>query len=60
VRKDGHGPLEKSGAKPGGMDDRVELYSSEGVILCDLLHGSVFQTHSKTGCDYAEGRQAAR
>ena len=42
-----------SWAKPGGMDDRIELYGSEGVIMCDLLHGSAFQTYSKRGYDYA-------
>jgi myo-inositol 2-dehydrogenase/D-chiro-inositol 1-dehydrogenase len=47
------GVAEESWAKPGGMDDRIELYGSEGVILCDLLHGSAFQTYSKHGYDYA-------
>ncbi|MDI9584254.1 MAG: Gfo/Idh/MocA family oxidoreductase [Acidobacteriota bacterium] len=47
------GVAEESWAKPGGMDDRIELYGSEGVILCDLLHGSAFQTYSKRGYDYA-------
>lgn len=47
------GVAEESWAKPGGMDDRIEIYGSQGVILCDLLHGSAFQTYSKRGYDYA-------
>ena len=47
------GVAEESWAKPGGMDDRIELYGSEGVIHCDLLHGSAFETYSKTGYGYA-------
>lgn len=47
------GVAEESWAKPGGMDDRIELYGSEGVIMCDLLHGSAFRTYSARGYDYA-------
>ncbi len=43
--------IEDSWAKHGGMDDRVELYGTEGVIYCDLLHGSSMETYSKTGED---------
>ena len=35
------------------MDDRIELYGSEGVILCDLLRGSAFSTYSENGYGYA-------
>jgi predicted dehydrogenase len=45
--------LENSWAKHGGMDDRVELYGTEGVIYCDLLRGSSMQTYSLEGYDYA-------
>ena len=47
------GIAEESWAKKGGMDDRVELYGSEGVILCDLLRGSAFSTYSENGYGYA-------
>ena len=45
--------IEDSWAKRGGMDDRVELYGTEGVIYCDLLHGSSMETHSAKGYGYA-------
>jgi myo-inositol 2-dehydrogenase / D-chiro-inositol 1-dehydrogenase len=45
--------IEDSWAKHGGMDDRVELYGTEGVIYCDLLHGSSMETYSKKGYGYA-------
>jgi myo-inositol 2-dehydrogenase / D-chiro-inositol 1-dehydrogenase len=45
--------IENSWAKQGGMDDRIELYGAEGVVLCDLLHGSSMQTYSAQGYGYA-------
>src|SRR6266699_2485127 len=45
--------IENSWAKHGGMDDRVELYGTEGVIYCDLLHGSSMENYSKKGYGYA-------
>jgi len=45
--------IEDSWAKQGGMDDRVELYGAEGVIYCDLLHGSSMETYSAKGYGYA-------
>jgi predicted dehydrogenase len=45
--------IEDSWAKPGGMDDRVELYGTEGVIYCDLLRGSSMETYSNLGYGYA-------
>lgn len=45
--------IEDSWAKPGGMDDRIELYGTEGVIYCDLLRGSSMETYSKKGYGYA-------
>ena len=47
------GVAEESWAKLGGMDDRIELYGSEGVIAADLLRGSAFPTYSKRGYGYA-------
>ncbi|MGH9431060.1 MAG: Gfo/Idh/MocA family protein [Terriglobia bacterium] len=45
--------IENSWAKQGGMDDRIELYGTEGVVLCDLLHGSSMETYSGKGYGYA-------
>lgn len=47
------GMAEESWAKKGGMDDRIELYGSQGVIFCDLLRGSSFVTYSDVGYGYA-------
>lgn len=45
--------IEDSWAKHGGMDDRAELYGPDGVIYCDLLHGSSMETYSAKGYGYA-------
>lgn len=45
--------IENSWAKQGGMDDRIELYGADGVIYCDLLHGSSMETYSAKGYGYA-------
>jgi len=45
--------IEDSWARHGGMDDRVELYGTEGVIHCDLLRGSAMETYSRKGYGYA-------
>jgi predicted dehydrogenase len=45
--------IEDSWAKHGGMDDRIELYGTEGVVYCDLLHGSSMETYSSKGYGYA-------
>ncbi len=45
--------IEDSWAKPGGMDDRIELYGTEGVVYCDLLRGSSMETYSAKGYGYA-------
>jgi predicted dehydrogenase len=44
---------EESWAKPGGMDDRAEVYGSEGVAYADLLRGNALHTYSKRGYGYA-------
>lgn len=44
---------EESWAKPGGMDDRAEVYGSEGVAYADVLHGNAIRTYSKKGYGYA-------
>ena len=47
------GLAEESWTKLGGMDDRAELYGSEGVAYADLLRGNSIATYSSTGYDYA-------
>jgi predicted dehydrogenase len=44
---------EESWTKLGGMDDRAEVYGSEGVALADLLRGNSIVTYSARGYDYA-------
>ena len=45
--------LEDCWVRHGGMDDRIELYGTSGVIYCDLLHGSSMETYSVNGYGYA-------
>ena len=47
------GMAEESWAKPGGMEDRAEIYGSRGVSYIDLLRGSSILTYSNAGYDYA-------
>lgn len=47
------GLAEESWTKPGGMDDRAEVYGSGGVAYADLLHGNAIETYSVSGYDYA-------
>jgi predicted dehydrogenase len=44
---------EESWARRGGMDDRAEVYGSEGVAYADLLHGNAIETFSQGGYGYA-------
>ena len=44
---------EESWTKPGGMDDRAEVYGTHGVAYADLLHGNAIETYSVVGYDYA-------
>jgi myo-inositol 2-dehydrogenase/D-chiro-inositol 1-dehydrogenase len=44
---------EESWTKPGGMDDRAEVYGTHGVAYADLLHGNAIETYSAGGYDYA-------
>jgi predicted dehydrogenase len=47
------GLAEESWAKPGGMDDRAEVFGSEGMAYADLLRGNAIHTYSRRGYDYA-------
>lgn len=47
------GLAENSWAKPGGVDDRAEIYGSKGHTRADLLRGNALITYSETGYGYA-------
>jgi predicted dehydrogenase len=37
----------------GGMDDKVEIYGSQGLVKADLTFGSPLRIYSRKGYDYA-------
>lgn len=45
--------IEESWSKLGGMDDRAEVYGSDGVAFADVLRGNSIHTYSRRGYDYA-------
>lgn len=47
------GLAENSWAKPGGVDDRCEIYGATGNTRADLLRGNALSTFSQTGYGYA-------
>jgi predicted dehydrogenase len=47
------GLAEESWNKPGGMDDRAEVFGSEGQAYADLLHGNSLRAFSRRGYGYA-------
>jgi predicted dehydrogenase len=47
------GVAENSWAKHGGMDDRVEIYGTGGVVYADLFLGNSALTYSESGYGYA-------
>lgn len=47
------GVAENSWAKPGGMDDRAEVYGTGGVCYADLFQGNAALTFSEKGYGYA-------
>jgi predicted dehydrogenase len=44
---------EDSWARHGGMDDRIEVYGTGGVIYADLFQGNAALTYSEQGYGYA-------
>ena len=52
------GLAENSWAKPGGVDDRCEIYGSKGHTRADLLRGSALVTYSDVGYGYATEKMA--
>jgi predicted dehydrogenase len=47
------GVAETSWAKPGGMEDRVEVAGTGGIIYADLFMGNSALTYSEQGYGYA-------
>ena len=47
------GVAENSWAKHGGMDDRIEIYGTGGVVYADLFMGNAALTYSEAGYGYA-------
>lgn len=47
-----HGFIEGNYITVGGMDDKVEIYGSEGVIRADLTFGSNVSVYSRPGYPY--------
>jgi predicted dehydrogenase len=53
------GVAENSWAKPGGVDDRCEVYGSKGHTRADLLRGNSLLTYSEVGYGYAVEKAAS-
>jgi predicted dehydrogenase len=53
------GMAEESWTKPGGMDDRAEVYGADGVAYADLLRGNSIHTYSRSGYGYAVEKAGA-
>ncbi len=47
------GLAEESWTKPGGMDDRSEVFGSEGQAYADVLYGNALRAFSRRGYGYA-------
>jgi myo-inositol 2-dehydrogenase/D-chiro-inositol 1-dehydrogenase len=47
------GLAEESWTKPGGMDDRAEVFGDAGQAYADILHGNALRTYSRDGYGYA-------
>ncbi len=47
------GLAEESWTKPGGMDDRAEVFGSEGQAYADVLYGNALRAYSRRGYGYA-------
>jgi len=53
------GLAEESWSKPGGMDDRAEVFGSEGQAYADLLYGNAIRAYSRCGYGYAVEKAGA-
>jgi predicted dehydrogenase len=47
------GIVENSWGRRGGMDDRIEVYGSDGVTYANLHMGNALPTYSENGYGYA-------
>ena len=47
------GVIENSWGRRGGMDDRIEVYGSEGLAFANLHMGNALPTYSENGYGYA-------
>jgi predicted dehydrogenase len=47
------GLAEESWTKPGGMDDRAEVFGSQGQAYADVLFGNSLRAFSRKGYGYA-------
>jgi myo-inositol 2-dehydrogenase/D-chiro-inositol 1-dehydrogenase len=55
----GRALIEDSWAFFGGIDDRAEVYGTEGSVFCDLVHGNAMKTWSNPGYGYAMEKAAS-
>jgi predicted dehydrogenase len=53
------GLAEESWTKPGGMDDRAEVFGSAGQAYADLLYGNALRAYSRLGYGYAVEKAGA-
>jgi myo-inositol 2-dehydrogenase / D-chiro-inositol 1-dehydrogenase len=53
------GLAEESWTKPGGMDDRAEVFGSEGQAYADVLYGNALRAFSRKGYGYAVEKAGA-
>jgi predicted dehydrogenase len=54
------GLAEESWTKPGGMDDRAEVFGDAGQAYADLLFGNALRAYSKAGYGYAVEKAGGR
>ena len=54
----GIGLAENSWARPGGPDDRTEIYGSQGLTVADLSRGGALHTYSGVGYAMERARRA--
>jgi predicted dehydrogenase len=53
------GLAEESWTKPGGMDDRAEVFGAEGQLYADILYGNALRAYSRRGYGYAVEKAGA-
>lgn len=53
------GLAEESWTKPGGMDDRAEVFGSDGQAYADILYGNALRAFSRKGYGYAVEKAGA-